>query len=42
MLAAHYKSGIAFKDLDRLEEAEACFRKAIELKPDYVAAHIIT
>ena len=31
--------GITLKELGRLDEAEASFRQAIELKPDYAEAH---
>ena len=31
--------GVALKELGRLDEAEASYRKAISLKPDYVEAH---
>lgn len=31
--------GVALKELGRLDEAEASYRKAIALKPDYVEAH---
>ena len=31
--------GVILKDLGKLKEAELCQRKAIELKPDYAAAH---
>jgi predicted O-linked N-acetylglucosamine transferase (SPINDLY family) len=31
--------GIAFKEQGKLEEAIACYRRALELKPDYAEAH---
>ena len=31
--------GVALKELGRFDEAEASYRKAIKLKPDYVEAH---
>ena len=31
--------GVALKELGRLDEAEASYRKAIALKPDYIEAH---
>jgi len=35
-----YRSlGVTLKELDRLEEAEASYKKAIALKPDYYEAH---
>ena len=35
----HYNLGIALRDQNKLEEAVAAYRKAIELKPDYAEAH---
>ncbi len=35
----HNNLGVAFRKLNRLDEAEACYKKALALKPDYVAAH---
>ena len=35
---AHNNLGNAFKDQGHLDEALACFRKAVELKPDYAEA----
>ena len=36
---AHVNLGVALKDQGRLDNALACFRRALELKPDYVEAH---
>ena len=36
---AHFNLGNSFRDLRRLEEAEASARKAIILKPNFAAAH---
>ena len=36
---AHYNSGVTFKELGRLDEAEANLRQAITVKPDYADAH---
>lgn len=36
--AAHYNLGNIFIELERLDEAEACFRRALQLKPDYAEA----
>ena len=36
---AYYNLGIALNDQNRFMEAEAAYRKAIALKPDYVEAH---
>jgi len=36
---AHNNLGAACKDLGRVDEAIACYRRALELKPAYVEAH---
>ena len=36
---AHGNMGTALEELGRLEEAEASFRQAIAIKPDYAEAH---
>jgi predicted TPR repeat methyltransferase len=36
---AHNNLGIILKELEKLDEAEASYRKAITLKPDYAEAH---
>ena len=36
---AYSNLGNTLKEQDRLDEAEACYRKAIALKPDYAQAH---
>jgi predicted O-linked N-acetylglucosamine transferase (SPINDLY family) len=37
--AAHHNLGVVLKDLGRLDEAELCYRRALELKPDYAEAY---
>ncbi len=32
--------GVAYRDCGRFDEAIACFRRAIELQPDYAVAHL--
>jgi tetratricopeptide (TPR) repeat protein len=36
---AHYNLGTAFKDLGRLNDAVASYRRAVALKPDFALAH---
>src|SRR4051812_24669786 len=36
---AHYRAGIAWRDLERFELAIASYRRALALKPDYIEAH---
>jgi Flp pilus assembly protein TadD len=36
---AHYNLGVILKSLDRSNEAEASYKQAIKLKPDYAEAH---
>jgi predicted TPR repeat methyltransferase len=36
---AHFRLGLAWRDLQRLDAAAACYRRAIGLRPDYVEAH---
>src|SRR3954466_2253514 len=36
---AHYRSGIAWRDLQEFATAVASYRRALELKPDYIEAH---
>jgi tetratricopeptide (TPR) repeat protein len=36
---AHNNLGAAFKDQGKLDEAIACYRRALELKPDFAEAH---
>ena len=36
---AHSNLGNTLKELGRLDEAEASYRQAIALKPDYAEAH---
>src|SRR5208283_5382364 len=35
----HNTLGEAYRALGRIPEAVACFRRALEMKPDYVEAH---
>ena len=35
----YYKLGVAYLQMGKLEEATGEFRKAIEIRPDYVKAH---
>ena len=39
MLQPIIQFGCTLKELSRLDEAEASYREAIALKPDYAAAH---
>ncbi len=36
---AHFRLGLAWRDLQRLDAAAACYRRAIGLRPGYVEAH---
>ena len=36
---AHFRLGLTWRDLQRLDAAAACYRRAIELRPGYVEAH---
>ena len=36
---AHNNLGIAFKEQGALEEAAACFHRALDLRPDFAEAH---
>ena len=36
---ARYNLGIALKGQGKLDEAAACYRQALELKPDFAEAH---
>jgi predicted TPR repeat methyltransferase len=35
----HYRRGLAQRDAQRLDAAAACYRRALELKPDHARAH---
>ena len=37
--AFHNNLGNVFKEQGKLDEAAACFRRALELNPDFVGAH---
>src|SRR5690606_1293477 len=36
----HYYLGIAYSEMEELEKAEAAYRKAIEINPEYLDANI--
>ncbi|MFX4221140.1 MAG: tetratricopeptide repeat protein [Thalassobaculum sp.] len=37
---AHHNQGVALKAAGNLTDSIACFRRAVRLKPDYLAAHV--
>ena len=36
----HYKRGCLFQDMGKLDEAMSCYKKALDIKPDYAPARI--